>query len=138
MKTFMGNRAGERMIVVMTDSGGVGSILKPSRSSVAEAQGSTFDWGTNNDGTRLLAFTLLAQVIGDQVSKDRVSQEAVEVVASRYLQMFTGEFVSTWADNWKISADTITGWLRKVAAEADTKRLHYSLEPQFPKHTGEL
>jgi hypothetical protein len=83
-------------------------LLPVSQGEASSIEG--FEWGRRSAGTLSLAYTLLADVLG-------------EVAAADLYQPFGEEWIARLPDNgvglqWEISADWVGAWVRTHAATA--------------------
>lgn len=76
---------------------------------------SGFEWGYGGSGPADLALSILAHYFKEKYLTTAYFKKfhSRPSQAWEYHQRFKWDFVATWNDNWTISTDEITTWLKK-------------------------
>lgn len=108
MKTYVGQRHDNGVVVSVREEGRHGRVLDP-RLDLRNHSPTGFEWGYSGSGPSQLALALLADVMGD------------EEIAQRYYQTFKSTFVARWEKpGFKITDAEIKSWLQPIIAAAET------------------
>lgn len=127
MRTYIGSRTADRIIVMVRDDSGKARMLDPA---------ATFNWGYGGDGAEALALAILIDHIGETPLDKRVYRETAPSTALRCYQQFKFDFIQDLPDRWELKSEDIEGWLRMKYNNAEAKKRDYAHEPQFPKELG--
>jgi hypothetical protein len=136
MRTYRGSRAGERIVVLVTEDDGVGKALPIGPSQLIANHADEFGWGYLGSGPAQLAVALLAHHTGATPLDKRPDCNTASAIALKYYEMFKLDVVATFGDQWTLTSAQIDGWLRAKVNQHATKKTTYSHEPQFPKELG--
>ncbi len=80
---------------------------------VAYHSPSGLNWGYGGSGPADLALSILAHYFNERPQPQSKRFLYGEYQCWQYHQRFKWDFVSAWKDNWTISTDEITTWLKK-------------------------
>lgn len=131
--SYTGRRVGSIVVMVLDPETKKGSMLPIKPSQEIHNHSTEFNWSYGGSGPAQLALALLLHAVGECPVEERPIASTAPQIAQQFYQLFKNDYVSNWDETWTITQSEIIGWLRKVVAQAETKRREYNHEPQFPK-----